>query len=274
MSSPANPLSVPGIVWRDTAKVEGLLRRYRTDGKDTLHFVWDWDGTIVPIQGTTWHTMRDILPPEGRAQHVQLYKHYKPLEDNGQLTSALEREWSEKALALHVEYGSQINDLERYAAKIDVRQHTPHVFAVCERAGVPAVILSAGVKNVIAVTAARHGIRPAAILGTELTTQNGTISGWVKDSIVDAQTKREMGHPHIIKVRTHRPNAVLFGDQTQDAGMASGPALRIRINCDVTPGTPEWENYLSESWQAGFDGIITDEDLQAAVQLTHWLITP
>jgi phosphoserine phosphatase len=216
--------------------------------------------------------MRDILPPEGRAQHVQLYKYYKPLEDKGRLTSSLEREWSEKALALHVKYGSKISDLERNAAKTSVRRYTPQAFAVCERVDVPAVILSAGVQNVIAVTTARHDMNPAAILGVELTTQNGTISGWVRDSLVDAQTKREMGHPHIIKVRAHRPNAVLFGDQPQDAGMASGPALRIRINCKTTPSAPEWEGYLDESWQSGYDGIIVDEDLKAAVQLTRWLV--
>jgi phosphoserine phosphatase len=268
-----DPLTAKGLVWRDQAAAKKILSRYRKEGKELLHFVWDWDGTLVPTHGFSWQVMANTLPAAGRRQHIQLYNQYKPMEDRGELTRAKERAWSESALKLHVKHRTPLKVIEEEAGRVKVRRYAELAFAVCERAAVPTIILSAGIKDVIDLVARKHRIHPTAVLGAELFfTKEGLLTGWKKDSLVDAKTKREMGHPDLTHIRNQHPNAVLFGDQPQDAGMLSGPALRIRINGTHAQGTEDWEVYLKESWEAGYDAVTTDDHLLVVARLNQWLV--
>ena len=272
MSKSFHPLTSEGFVWRNAQEAGEKLRRFKEAGAQLLHFVWDWDDTVVFGQGSTWHVMRDALPPQLKAEHKKLYLHYKGLQDQGQLTGPLEREWSARALTLHVVNRTTLSSISREAKKVRVREGATLAFRVCEEAEVPTVVLSAGVKDVIDAVAIEHHIHPTTVVATELAKERRRVVGWHPDTMVDATTKREMGHPELSLLRDLRPNAVLYGDQPHDARMFDNEGLRIRVDGVHTIGTVAWEAYLAESWDANYDGIIIRDDLMAAASLNHWLI--
>lgn len=278
-----DPLTSDGFVWRDPEKAAKILWRFKEAGSQLLHVVSDWDGTITPETGTTWHVMRNALPPDAQQQHRRMYAHYKGLQDAGKLTSALEREWSNQALALHVENRTPLADIRREAAKVKVRPGAWAVFNACEEAEVPSVVLSAGVGDVITAVARRRNIRPTRVVATELERHRGRVAGWRPDTMVDSGTKMEMGHPDLSVLRELRPHAVLLGDQPHDARMIDHRRRGLRIRVDgahaIYAGSIDrdhdpsaWQQYLDESWAAGYHGVSVHDNLLAVAALTRWLI--
>lgn len=269
-----HPVKSSAFIWRDSSSAKAKLDRFKHSGNHNVHLVWDWDGTIVEEVGTTWHALRDALPTELQKQHRELYYTYKPLEDRGELTKELEYKWILQALSLQVKNSTAMEDLLRTATKVRVRMGADQAFAVCEELGVPTLILSSGIKDIIAMISQNHGIKPTDILATELTWIDGKVSGWNETTIIMAKTKREKGHPQLSKLRKQRPHAILFGNRPHDAFMFEGDGLRIRVDGHLTIGTSNWESYLDESWSAGYDGVTIEDDLVAVAELNAWLLKP
>ena len=267
-----NPLLSSGFVWKNQTLVAEKLNRYKQGGKQLLHVVWDWDGTVVPEPGSAWHTMRDSLPPEMQQQHRALYHHYHTLEVEGQLSGELGREWSSKALDLHVKNHTAMSTIEQIAMRVEPRPGAKPAFEICEQAGVPMVVLSAGIKNIIEFVARAHGMHPSTVLGTELILKDGKVAGWDKDSMIVSQNKQEKGHPELSVLRKQHPHALLFGNSAHDAAMFDGEGLRIRVDGHSKVDTDDWQEYLKESWQAGYDGVTIHDDLLAVAELNKWLM--
>lgn len=273
MAETFDPLQTEGLVWRNPAEAEAKLARFRKAGAALMHAVWDWDGTVVPGTSSSWHVMRDALPKPLQKQHTALYRHYHDLQQRGELTSALEREWSARALKLHVNNSTPVSRLEEKASAIQPRAGAHAAFDALVQAGVPSVVLSAGVKDTIDMMARAHKIPTSIVLATELIIEDGIVCGWRPGSMIDSRTKQEMGHPELSTLRASRPNAILFGDQPHDADMFGGDGLRIRVDGQHTVASQPWEAYLAKSWEAGYDAVTTRDDLVAVAGLNRWLVS-
>ena len=280
MAENYHPLADERLVWFDPQGSAERLERMRKAGSGLMHWVVDWDGTVVPGRGTSWHTMASALPNEGKRAHIRLRQRNLPRQRAGQLSGAQEREWSAKAIDLHRKFRVPLQRIASAAEQVPVRDGAPELFGALERAQVPAIVLSAGVLQVIHATARAHGIAPADIIATELLVhpETGLVIGHIEDTIVDSTTKHEMGRPVLEMVSEVFPNVFVIGDQPHDAKMAAGSPegdmIRMRVDGEHTVGDQGWDDYLAESQEAGFDCVMVGEDLFAAVSIAEWVTTP
>lgn len=204
-----------------------------------MHVVFDFDRTLtVPRPGsqedvTTWHIMNAHLPEDGQAQYQQLFEHYRALELAGTMTQEHAVTWWSSILDLFVDYKVNLHNVENdFLNKASIRPEAKEVFDFCETTGIPTVIMSAGIKDVIDIWARAYQIHPTVTLSTALEiSPQGVITGWDRSSLVHALNKSELGHSELAKIRQARPFALIIGDGLSDADMAEGEesVLRIRL---------------------------------------------
>jgi phosphoserine phosphatase len=278
MAIPFDPQNPKGFYTRNPQLVAQKLHRFKEAGGNGMSYLFDFDRTLTTSKHTgeditTWYILHGLLPETAQQQMSTLREHYQPLEIAGELSEADALAWWNSALDLYVKHPVFIKDIEAAAQHVQLRDGTTQLFTDCAVAGVPTVILSAGVSDVITTIVGARGIKPSLILSTTFVlADDGRILGWDRGSMIHILNKREQGHADISHIREGRPYTILLGDSLQDADMVDGdePVLRIRI-CDLkNPDGRTREHYLSQSFAAGFD-LVLEENLQPLVQLNRWL---
>lgn len=275
-----DPDQLTGFFVGDTARVRRKLDQLARTGAGGAYYLFDFDRTLTTSKHTgeditTWYILHGVLPEIGQQQRIELLHKYQPLELAGQLGEADALDWWNSALNLYVQHPVNIKDIEAAAKHVQLRDGTTKLFKDCEKAGIPTVILSAGVSDVIDIIVGARGIHPTLVLSTKLVlAEDGHILGWDRGSMIHILNKREQGNTELCRLRKNHPFTILVGDSLQDADMIDGDdqVLRIRI-CDRPPADESArQTYLRQSYDAGFD-MVLEEDMLPLVQLNKWLFT-
>lgn len=217
-------------------KINSIL----TSGQDRVHLTLDFDRTLTQHQNklgedvTTWRILGAHLNEKTRLEFEKLYNKYRPLEIKNKMKLSDAAAWWTEVLNLYKESKLKLSDImDDVEQKMPMRPGTKELFDVCDRKGIPAIIISAGIKDVIELWCRKFKIKPAVILSTNLFFDSeGFISGWDKKSLVHILNKKEKGHREITNIRKTRPNTILIGDSLNDASMVGGFKKVLRIIVD------------------------------------------
>lgn len=280
----AMPLSVPADILAefhtsDAEAVRRKLRRFAKDGPEKLHIVSDFDLTLTAGKQAgqnlgTWDVMDELMPPEGVVRHTAIYQSFRPIEIQGKLTDKIASEKWAETLDLITSYHMRIDDVEAaFLAVATLRDGAKEIFKVCESAGIPTVILSSGIRNVIELMAAYYDLHPTYVLSNdlEIDATDRRVIGWRRDTLVHILNKNERGHDKLSTLRSTRPNVVLFGDVADDTKMVAGDnVLRIRVLDPRKGETDALEGALQNSYDAGYD-LVTEHSLHPAARIIDWL---
>lgn len=237
---PDQNLRLPdGLMTDGSALVIDKINSFRSFGPQNVHYIFDFDRTMTTkhpgTKGdvTTWHILSQHLPPDGLRSYSELFDIYRAQEIRGDLSNDDAVRWWSSILDLFVEHRINLFEVERdFLDKASIRPGTKELFILLRDAGIPTVILSAGIRDVIDIWCKKYDIDARLVLSTMLKVDHdGTITGWHADSLVHVLNKSEVGHPELASLRKSRPNVVLIGDSMDDALMSDGidNVLRIRI---------------------------------------------
>jgi phosphoserine phosphatase len=278
MATQFNPDNPVGFFLRDPAQTPQKLRTFKHASTSKLFYVFDFDRTLTTSKHTgeditTWYILHGVLPEIGQQEMHTLREIYQPAEIAGSLSEQDALTWWNTALNLYVKHPVYMDDIKQAAKKVQLRDGTIQLFKECEALGVPTVILSAGVSDVITAIVGARNIKPSLILSTKFVlAEDGRILGWDRGSMIHILNKREQGSTELSQIHAARPYTILVGDSLQDADMVEGDerVLRIRI-CDLKhPDEPTRQAYLTQSFAAGFD-MVLEEDMQPLAELNQWL---
>jgi HAD superfamily hydrolase (TIGR01544 family) len=223
---------------QDKDKALRKLNKFIAAGKDKLHLLVDFDRTLTIGRDKTgkdtssWEILARHLSPKALIKQRKLYDKYRPLELSGKMTHEEAETWAHQELNIFVENGIDLTEIEKdFQRKTDIRSHAKELLNFSKNFGIPTVILSAGIKEVIDLWSKTFQTYPTLVLANKLVTnRNGRIINWNRN-IIHHLNKKEHGHKELNQIRTQRPNTILIGDALEDAEMAEGDenVLRIRI---------------------------------------------
>jgi len=228
------------FVCRDEAKALKKMELIAKEGAERLHFLLDFDRTLTPSDNgssqdaSTWGLLESHLREDMVAEIKGLYKKYRPLEIQNKMTAQDAVEWWEASLEVHKKNGTKWSDIALDVdKKMAIRPYVKEFFSACGEKNIPAVIISAGIRDVIELWFQKFDIRPAGLLSTNLFfDEKGRMNGWEKDSLVHTLNKNEMAHRELKEIMECRPNIILMGDTMDDASMAAGEENVLRIIID------------------------------------------
>jgi HAD superfamily hydrolase (TIGR01544 family) len=270
-------ISALSFEYRNSPALAAKIARFSAAGSTQVHVVLDFDRTLTvakhaSVEATSWQVMERQMPPAGKAEYGALFDAYRRFELDGALTTSLAEEWWNKSLALLTKYAVDLNEVEAtFLDTVALRPGATELFAAVDRQGIPAVILSAGVKDIITILLTKNGITPPLVISTELTTNTkGIVTGWQPETVVHVLNKSEVQHDELDRIRRERPLSIIIGDSLDDAHMAIGEddVLRIRV---IDPRADEQvEAALEKTFQA-FDLAVLNGNLNGVVKLIEGL---
>ena len=276
-----NPEIPDGLLCGDDRAALAKTELFQRAGAGLLHLVLDFDCTLTISRPgsnedvTTWRILNDHLPEHAQGVYHELFARYRVLEKNGTLQEDQAITWWSSMLDLFVEHRLDVADVERgFLSKATIRPGTKELFELCARHGIPTIILSAGIRDVIELWARAYDIQPTIILSTslELDAQR-RVCGWNKSSLVHTLNKKEIGHPELTRIRDTRRHAILIGDSLTDADMAEGTdgVFRIRIH-DPRADEARDQQIIRKQTFTLFDAMIESGSLQPVEQLVQQIV--
>ncbi len=269
-----------GLTFRDPAGTPEKLRAFRAAAPDKLFCLFDFDRTLTTTAHlgkdvTIWDLIDGLIPAKEREAYEEASRQYQAMELDGRLTQDHALEWWALSFELYIEHGVKLEQIRKVLGGLKIRNGAAEMFKLCETAKVPAVILSAGIGNLIEIITEEHGMHPDAVLSTKLHfSEDGRMTGWDAESLVHTLNKHDKGHPRLAPIQAERPYTLLIGDSLEDARMVKGDedVLRIRVGDHHWHNKSKWEEYLEQSFDAGFDIVVEQEDLLPVVELVKWLL--
>lgn len=251
------------------------LNFFIKDGKNKLHLLLDFDRTLTKSANklgeniSTWEILKIHLPQEAQKEYQQFYKKYRTLEIENHMTINDAIIWWEAILKLFKKNKLKWSDIAKdVEEKMPMRLYTKELFKICEKKNIPAVIISAGIKDVIELWCQKFEINPNLILSTDLTfSSEGYMDGWHKESLIHVLNKKEKGHHEIQKIKSERPNTILIGDSLDDASMIDGEENVLRII--VNNPREDNKNIKIEELFEKFDLVIKDGTLHSVIKILN-----
>ena len=269
-----------GFACRDREKVSQKLRYFAEQGVGKLHMVFDFDRTLTTKATedgpdvTTWQILKGHLPVLAQREYDKLYQKYRALEIANQLDLEGALTWWRETLRLFKDNKVNLGEVEKdFLSKATARPGTHDLFQQSEEAGIPVVILSAGIKDVIDLWCRKNGISPAVVLSTKLELDEaGVITGWNEDGLIHALNKNEKGHGELSRLRAERPLTILVGDSMDDASAVEGEenVLRVRIRNPRKDELSDAESFRRETFTK-FDLLIESGDFSPLAQCLEYI---
>ena len=276
MPETTNELLIPHeLIVADAASFAAKMSELRAHGADGMHAVFDFDRTLTvkrpgtQDEVTTWHILREHLPQDGQMEYQRLFNKYRRLELSGTMTEADAIQWWSAILNLFVERGVDLAAVEEaFMERASIRPGTFELFELFAGHGIPTVILSAGIRDVIDMWCRKYRIEPTLVVSTSLVVDDcHRITGWEQDTLVHVLNKSEATHPELTSIRKLRPNALVVGDGLDDASMSPDGhgVIKVRI---LDPRDDESDNEQEEhkSFER-FDAVIKTGTLTALCEL-------
>jgi len=217
----------------------------------------------------TWKLLNRRLPPKLKAEATRLYEKYRPIEVAGKMTPTDAATWWSKVLDLYVQSKLKWSGLAREIEEtVPARPGAKELFNICGKKGIPTVIISAGLKDVIELWCQKFEIKPTLVLSTNLRFDGaGYVCGWDKDSLIHIFNKREKGHKELKAIRQSRPNAILVGDSLDDAAMVDGTDDVLRIFIDDQRADDRRSRDFDKEVFKTFDLMIQTRNLMPLVEI-------
>lgn len=267
------------FIYDDTSRLKEKINRFITAGPDKLHLIFDFDRTLTIGRGgedvTSWHILKNHLPKEGQDQYQKLFDENRIHEINETMDEARAVMWWSSILDLFVTYKVNITEVENdFLSKASIRPDTKELFDLCNQAGIPTVIMSAGIKDLIDIWARAYNIHPTIVLSTSLQlNEHGVIEDWERDSLIHILNKKEVGHPELTRIRQERPHSIIIGDSINDADMATGTddVLRIRLYDPREDEKIDLDLMRTRTLEQ-FDTLVESGTLQAVRQLIQQVV--
>lgn len=269
--------SLQGFLVGDEKVVIGKLGRFQREGKGKTHLLFDFDRTLTVNNNkgediTTWHILRSHFTPQAQRQYDDLFQRFRPLEIQQKLTQNDAIAWWEQTLSLIKDSQVNMQKVEQnFLSKANARPYATEVFETCEQLGVPTVILSAGVKDVITLWCSYYKINPTVILSTQLKLgEGGLVIGWEKNSLIHVLNKREKGHADLSRIQVTHPLTILVGDSVHDADMVEGEedVIRIRVIDPREDENISHKRFAEETFQR-FDLMIGNGSMKGLLDLVR-----
>lgn len=265
-----------GVLVRDPARVWWLRRRFREAGAGRLQVLADFDRTVsmaFHADGSRVASSHgilescDLLGEEFKSRSKALFLKYYPLEVSHDIPHAekerLMVEWWSSAHALQVECGLTERMIESAvrSAAIDIRPRFPEIFGLTASLGVPLVVFSAGLANVITEALRQHCVETAHahVIANEMDFDAGGRLLGFAGGLVHSLNKNygmvrdsEFGH------RTEDRDCVLVvGDSLTDANMSLGMRPHAELSVGLLNDNPTAERL--ELYQSTFDIVILND---------------
>ncbi|OGY26610.1 MAG: hypothetical protein A2Z24_02205 [Candidatus Woykebacteria bacterium RBG_16_44_10] len=269
----SNDSSLGGFLYQNRSRILTKLNSFISAGKDKLHLVLDFDRTLTLSQNrfgenvTTWEILKGYLTPSGQKEYQRFYDFYRRLEVENQLKRTHAVEWWEGVLNLFIKERLKRSSIEHIVARdMPARSYARELFSVCQSKGIPTIIISAGIKDVIDIWCKSHVIKPTKVLATKLFfSPKGFVRGWYRNSFIYVLNKREKGHAEISNIRSGRPNTILIGDDVYDSQMVDGKenVIRIMVHDPRKDAADESDYKLLQK----FDLLIKTGDLLPVIKL-------
>jgi len=230
------------VKMRNPENVEKLLSKICEGKAKSLQVVADFDYTLTRYHmngkrcessyGVMDHSQR--LPEEYRSKCGELYEKYHPIESSHEM-SAEEKipqmtEWYAKTLQAVVDLsGLNVSLLDKIVAESNalLRDHAELFLEKLNNAGVPVLIFSAGLGDVLKKVLSReNSLYPnIKIVSNWLEfDKDGKVSGY-KEPVIHTYNKNRSvlgNEKSYFDELSHRANLILLGDSVGDIHMADG----------------------------------------------------
>ncbi len=257
------------IIFTDKKGFLEKVARMKVGGTKSLHIISDFDLTLTraDVNGkravTTWEVCQ--LGEEYIKERERQKAIYLPIEYDSSIPFEIKnekmREWWKLHLGALIKYGltKEMIDGGTLHASITPRQKLDELFSTTNSLGIPFVILSAGLGDVIYefFSLRKMSYPNMHIISNFFTFDNNGKPTGFQDDIVHACNKSEAhlrGSGYLKDIESRR-NVILLGDSPGDAEMVQGVDHENVIKVAFLNG----KNDKLDAYKELFDVIITED---------------
>lgn len=249
-------------------------------GPERLHIITDFDRTLTAGLAagekapTTYQNLRNsgLLPEECRIRGNELYEKYYPIEVSDlpwEEKNAKMIEWWRLFLEAMIEYGltKQMLETLKDTKPLQWRRGAREFLREADRAGIPLLIFSAGLGDLIRMYLEKEGLMSDTIhiISNHFRfDDSGKVLGYAADPVHSLnKTEQLIRGTDFAEEIERRPYAMLLGDIIEDAGMAKGQHHQEIVRFGFCNHAVE--KRLAD-FQKHFDVIITGDGAIAPVR--------
>lgn len=287
------------VVVDDSNLLQKKISAIRQAGPAKLQVIADFDATLTKYwidgcRGLSSHNVLQQEDPEYNDKRQKLYEYYHPLEFDPEIPldekTKLMEEWWGKTHALLIEGGVTYNAIQNSVAKATIafRDGVTELFELLEEKGVPVLIFSAGLADIIEEVLKQkvhRSFKNVRIVSNRmLFDENGNLQSF-KGKTIHVLNKNEHAldmaaplHDHCDDVNglgdeksalKKRTNVLLLGDHIGDLRMSDGLDYETRISVGFL--NDRVESSL-ESYRKAFDILyLNDASMHGVVKLASHL---
>ncbi|XP_046673061.1 7-methylguanosine phosphate-specific 5'-nucleotidase A-like isoform X1 [Homalodisca vitripennis] len=264
----------PHVHMKDPEQVIEKINSMIQGGSKQLQVVFDFDRTLTKHHenGVITHSSYGVLetvptfPQSFRESNRTKLAKYRPIEIDPNITM-------EEKIPIMLEWWtSGIEDMKGIQWDLDMvekhlrdnqqpfRDGTKACFEQLQNAGVPVLVFSAGLGDVVRIALTHKGLLTSNvhIISNFLKIEDGKIAGYIGENLIHVFNKNEahVKNTPYYEELTGRTNVVLLGDSTGDAMMADGVShnnvLKIGfLNTDIEQCLTQFKDL--------FDIVLTDD---------------
>lgn len=287
------------VVVDDSNFLQKKISAIRQAGPAKLQVIADFDATLTKYwidgcRGLSSHNVLQQEDPEYNDKRQKLYEYYHPLEFDPEIPldekTKLMEEWWGKTHALLIEGGVTYNAIQNSVAKATIafRDGVTELFELLEEKGVPVLIFSAGLADIIEEVLKQkvhRSFENVRIVSNRMVfDDNGNLQTF-KGKTIHVLNKNEHALDMAAPLHDHcddanglgdeksalkkRTNVLLLGDHIGDLRMSDGLDYETRISVGFL--NDRVESSL-ESYRKAFDILyLNDASMHGVVKLASHL---
>ncbi|KAK4280048.1 hypothetical protein QN277_011723 [Acacia crassicarpa] len=274
------------LIIGDRDSLANKIASIRSAGPQKLQVIADFDATLTKfwVNGTRGQSSHGLVQqdnPEYDAKRQELYDYYHPLEFSPDIgleeKTKLMEEWWGKVHALLIEGGFTKESIIQSVANgnIAFREGVFELFELLEEKGIPVLIFSAGLGDIIEEVLRQKLHRTftnVRIVSNRMVFNDGGRLVSFKGKLIHSQNKNEHALDMATPVHIHlgdgddpnednasikkRTNVLLLGDHIGDLGMSDGLNYDTRISVGFL--NHNIENSLSY-YRGSFDVVLLND---------------
>lgn len=274
--NPTQPLSACTNIMGKTLAQD--LTALFSQGKDKVHVISDFDGTLTceyldgqktPSLISILRRSADYLDSDYQKAAYALYEQYHPIEINPNLPlperKAKMREWWIAHYRLLFKHGLHRHHLDQIinSGFLKFRQGAKDFLKITHTYDIPVIIFSASVSGeALKLYCEREGVLFSNLhfLVNDFEWNDAGFAVNYCEPIITSLNKDETvltDFPHLNEQIRHRPNALLFGNNLGDLGMAKGSKLAREVSIALTD--PEEGQEKIATLNKEFDHILQSD---------------
>ncbi|OQV22384.1 Cytosolic 5'-nucleotidase 3A [Hypsibius exemplaris] len=269
-----NALCRDGVFIGNPGKVVALLEKMMTAGAERFQVVTDFDATLTRYHrdGKGCDSSYGVLetttmfPPFYREEASKLCDYYYPIELDQSMSLEVKsqhmRDWWSKAHGFLMKTGLKaewMGEMVRHST-VELRDGSLKLFELLENAGIPLLIFSAGIGDLIQEVLKQHGnFKPMIVANFLDFSEEGVVRGFQKELIHTFNKHEIFSHHQTDYFAKHeeRRNVLVMGDMMGDLKMADGMRAKEDVltvgflNSKIQKCFPEYRD--------GFDIVLIDD---------------